>query len=435
MADLPLVQHGWLHLLEHSALHGEDLIRRPVNGQAGLLHTAFHVQGSPTDVSAFLTRLCAWLADPRLDALEHERRVLRAEATQRPQTPLSRHLLWRYGARGPGLAGYDEFGLFTANPDQLRNLAVEVFTSGNAALALSGAPPAGLNLPLACGERRRTQAAIPWAQGYPAGFTDPVGGVAVSGTVVRSVAATALSRLLARSLHSNIRDWAGVGYSAWSRYEPVDADTAVVAAGIDVLPEGRDRLVDMVWAIIEDFARGAVSTDDIRNDAQRSVVEMRDDDRNLWLPLLAARETLLGQPPPDAAQLEAEILAVDYPAIRAAGIAFRDSLLLGVDPGVARGPTSLRWLDTIADSEPVQGRDFTPVDYPVNRSSLTIGDSRAQLTSGMARLTVAVPDIAAALVFPDGARALVRDDGYQLRVEPTMWRDGRDAIALIDRMT
>jgi hypothetical protein len=77
MADLPLVQHGWLHLLEHSALHGEDLIRRPVNGQVGLLHTAFHVQGSPTDVSAFLTRLCAWLADPRLDALEHERRVLR----------------------------------------------------------------------------------------------------------------------------------------------------------------------------------------------------------------------------------------------------------------------------------------------------------------------------------------------------------------------
>ncbi|MFK4084868.1 hypothetical protein ACI2LF_12200 [Kribbella sp. NPDC020789] len=40
MVDERLPTHGWLHLLEHLALHGRHSIRTPVNGHVSLLHCA-----------------------------------------------------------------------------------------------------------------------------------------------------------------------------------------------------------------------------------------------------------------------------------------------------------------------------------------------------------------------------------------------------------
>src|SRR5215470_480010 len=121
LADESLPQHGWLHLLEHLALHDRDSIRAPINGCVTMLHTFFDIEGEPDDITSFLQQLCGWLSAPDFSDLDHERRVLRAEsATRRPGT-IELHMLWRYGAQGPGLVGYDEFGLHTADPDQLRS--------------------------------------------------------------------------------------------------------------------------------------------------------------------------------------------------------------------------------------------------------------------------------------------------------------------------
>ena len=437
MVDLPLVRNGWLHLLEHMALHGQDSVRAPVNGHVGLLATGFHVQGDPADVVLFLGRLCSWLARPDLTSVDHEARVLRAEAARRARGPMERHLVWRYGARGPGLAGYDEFGLYTLEPDGLADLARTVFTRGNSILSLNGAPPSGLSIPLPDGPRRSTPTAEPCAQPYPAGFHERFNGVSLSGAVPRSSAATALARLLERGLHRQFRESAGIGYSANSGYEPVDAHTAVICAGIDVLPEARDHeIVDRTYKIVFELAEGRLSATDVDDDRERVLREMSSVPVHQWAPFAVAREDLIGSDAPEAPELVARVRAVSGLDIAEAARELLASLLIGTDPGVPRG-TRLPWLDE-APRRRIElsshARQFRPVDYPLNRAVLTVSDQHATLAADDQRVAVSRADLVAVLAWPDGGRALVRDDGYQVRLEPTLWRDGAAATELIDRL-
>ncbi|HEY9338737.1 MAG TPA: hypothetical protein VIQ79_30095, partial [Kribbella sp.] len=250
MTDEPLPTHGWLHLLEHLALHGRDSIRTPVNGHVGLLHTAFDVEGEPDDVVAHLRDLCRWLREPVFSDLDHERSVLRAESSRRGGNPVGSHLLWRYGAHGPGLAEYDEFGLYTAEPDGLRELAARAYAQGNAVLALSGPPPAGLELPLRPGPRMIPARSVQCEQPLPGGFAGRPAAIALSGTAVRSTAAGALLRAVERGLQNGLRHESGVGYSAWSSYELVDADHAMLTVGMDVIPEALRSAVSESIAVL-----------------------------------------------------------------------------------------------------------------------------------------------------------------------------------------
>src|SRR5205823_569652 len=116
--------------------------------------------------------LCRWLSQPVLDDLGHVKRILRAEATQRAGTVTARHLLWRYGARGPGVVAFPEYGLHSAPPEQLRALAGHVFVHGNAVLSFSQPPPEHLHISLPDGDWRPPNAPIPCDMPLPGAFTD-----------------------------------------------------------------------------------------------------------------------------------------------------------------------------------------------------------------------------------------------------------------------
>ena len=73
LADESLPTRGWLHLLEHLALHGRDSLRAPINGHVSMLHTSFDVEGDPDDIAAFPQHVCRWLTAPDFSDLEHER--------------------------------------------------------------------------------------------------------------------------------------------------------------------------------------------------------------------------------------------------------------------------------------------------------------------------------------------------------------------------
>lgn len=127
---------GWLHLLEHLALHDRGTGTLHVNGSVSLLATRFDVHGPPDAVVDTLAAVCRWLADPQVERAEHEAGVLRAESALRGTGgEVGQALLWRYGPQGPGLAGYEELGLGQATPEGLRALAARAFTAGNAALS------------------------------------------------------------------------------------------------------------------------------------------------------------------------------------------------------------------------------------------------------------------------------------------------------------
>ena len=432
MADATLPTHGWLHLLEHLALHGRDTIRTPVNGQVDLLHTVFAVEGEPTDVVTVLRDLCRWLATPQFGGLEHERRVLRAEAAQRSPGTAGAHLLWRYGAQGPGLGGYDELGLHTAGPDGLRRLAEEYFTAGNAVLALTGPPPAGLKLQLRPGGRRAPSAAQRCDQPSPAGFVDRPNAVSLSSTLPRSSVATTLVRTVQRALQQDLRHRAGVGYSAWSAYELVDADHAMVAAGIDVLPEAVPTAVaDVLTALRRLGDRGPDETE-VRDDIEQFVRHLESAHAAELAPFRAARDLLLDRPVRSSAELAAEARAVTPEDLRVAAGKLWSDLLVSADPG-SPADHQLTWLRPPRDRQIIEGRTFRPAGAPVVDGELTVGERGTRLADAENVMIAGYDDLAALVMFPDGGRRLIRRDGYQVVVEPGLWRNGAAAVALIDQ--
>ncbi len=110
LADEPLHETGWLHLLEHLALLDRETLTRPINGQVSMLLTRFAAFGSADELVTNLGALCRWVAEPDFQLLARERGVLQARAHQR-HDPLTRSLTWRYGARGPGVTSYSEVGV------------------------------------------------------------------------------------------------------------------------------------------------------------------------------------------------------------------------------------------------------------------------------------------------------------------------------------
>ncbi|GAA0939507.1 hypothetical protein GCM10009554_29340 [Kribbella koreensis] len=432
MVDETMPTRGWLHLLEHLALHGRDSIRTPVNGHVSLLHTSFDVTGEPEDVVAFLRDVCRWVGAPDLSELEHERRVLRAEGSGRGFGEVSGHLLWRYGARGPGLVGDDEFGLYTADEDRLRELAGRAFAQGNAVLALSGPPPAGLALPLPPGPRLPTPVAVPCDQPQQAGIAGRPNKFALSGTLERSYGATALQRALERDLQRGLRHDQGVGYSAWSSYEMIDAHHALVTAGMDVVPEAVPVVVAEATAVVRRLRDRGPDPTELRDDLALHIRRMSEEPAERWLPFLAASDTLLDRPASMSVdEVAAEIDATTVADVQRAAYDLWTDLLVSVDPDGAGDP-QLDWLGAApAPQGKPSGRSFRSIDSPESNDLLFVSETGARLQTGSPS-EARYDELAGVLAFEDGGRRLVRQDGFQVPVEPTLWRKGREAVALVD---
>jgi hypothetical protein len=432
MADESLPTRGWLHLLEHLALHDRDSIRVPVNGHVGMLHTSFDVEGEPDEVAGFLEQVCRWLSAPDFADLEHERRVLRAESAGRGHGAVATHLLWRYGAQGPGLAGYDEFGLHTADAARLQSLAAQAYSRGNAVLALTGPPPAGLRLPLNEGSRWPVRDAVPCAQPLPGGFGGRDGTVALSGVLPRSTAAGALARALQRGLEGGFRHGSGVGYSGWSSYEVVDAEHAMLTAGMDLLPEALPHAVSETTTVLRRLRDRGLDPAELRDDLEQQLRRLKTEPAETWLPFMAARDVLLGGPPTDRDRLAAEVDAVTVADVQRAAQGMWNSLLVSVD-AAGVGDPQLSWHTGPPPSRSVPtGQHFKPVGSPVTKGSLVVGRSSAHLEIPTLEMSASYDELAAVLAYPDGGRMLIRRDGYQLPIEPTLWNGAQQAPAIVD---
>ncbi len=429
MVDETLPTFGRLHLIEHLALHGRESIRTPVNGHVSLLYTAFTTEGDPTDVSRSLTDICTWLADPDWTALEHERRVLQAESAGRSAGLGAAQMIWRYGAQGPGLAAYDQFGLGTADPESLMEVLRTMFVSGNAGLALTGPPPADLRLPLLEGPRVLPDAAVPCDQPTPATFPSGYDGVALSGVLRRSTAAAALGDALQRELHTHFRSGAGVGYSAWQSYEAVDATQAVLMAGIDLLPEAVQKASKEAVGVVRRLMNEGISADDLRDQTAQVVEAMSDDDAGRWQPVQAVREVLAGREVRTRAQLIDELHAVTADDLRSEARDLFATLLITADPSAPKDP-ALKRLRTPTTRQPTEGHRF-PALGATEGEHLRITD-RGVYCGSKVGTEASYDDLAVLIAYPDGGRVLIRRDGYQVEVEPTLWREGTRAVALID---
>src|SRR3954468_6615195 len=259
LADEPLHETGWLHLLEHLALLDRETLTRPIEGRQTLLLTHFAAFGGPEAITQHMGALARWLAEPDLRLLARERGILQAVAHE-SSDGLIRSLTWRYGAAGPGVASYAEVGAVRATEQALVQRSRQVFNAANAILILDGPPPPDLSVPLPAGEYLHAPDAVSLERPMPAAYRDEVG-LALSGVVTRTHEASFLPDILERSLHDGLRRHSGGAYGLWSSMTAVDNQHAVIAAGSDLVPEMLRGLAGAALEVTERLAENGVPRD------------------------------------------------------------------------------------------------------------------------------------------------------------------------------
>lgn len=429
MADEPVTQSGWQHLIEHLCLEdnpghgGLDM-----NGSVSLHETTFDAHGEPEAVVTHLTNVVRWLAQPRFDRLAHEQQVLRAEAAVRGRGPVANALAWRYGARGPGLASLAEPGLGRATASGLSERIRDVFTADNAALILDGPPPATLRLDLPNGSLAPLPPAVQVDTGPAAYYSE---GLTFSGVVPRDSGMFVGVNLLERALRERLREEAGGAYAPWTDYTRVDANSAMVTAGSDLQPDLVDSAVATVRGIVEEFATAGPPDAWVTEEIVRSVRQMSDPYATVGLAYSAAQRHLHGRPILSFEESMAELRAVDVDQVRTGMESLRDSLLIGAVPAALTNEflPMLHFPPSVPQPGAVEVRS---INWPANTERLRLHRERIEISSDEQTLAVGFEDLAAYLVYEDGLRHLLRHDGYGLSVDPRLWVDGDEAVAFVD---
>ena len=405
--DEYLHANGLTHLAEHLALFALGQPPHYQNGAVRTCVTSFDTIGDPEQVVTFVRGVCESLGRLDGERLEAETRVLEVEAQQRGRGLSSVMFLWRYGAGGPGLWGFDEYAVRTATAESVQMWADHVFRVGNAALVLSGPPPAGLRMPLAAGQRLHVPALEPLLPRTPAQFRvdrPQVGGLAA---VRRSVAASMYSDLLRRRLVERLRRDLAVSYSPTAEYDRYDAETAHVLVEADVHPDHLAAAAEALHGVVDEMADDGVAEAEITaslDEARRSR-ELADSGTRAYVEalgwLLSGERTSW-----DAFWDETQALTPDQllaPAQQA-----RDDMLYAVPSGseldvdqVALAPRS--------SLEPELGGDFlTPTQ------EAPAGSRLAASAEGVER------------IWPDGTRSTVRYDNCRAALACTrrmpLWR-------------
>jgi hypothetical protein len=429
MCDEPLHESGWLHLIEHLALHGRGGGALQVNGSIGMLVTSFDAHGPAELVAAHLSEVTSRVH--RLDPgeLQRECRVLRAEAGLRA-SPAQRAFGWRYGAQGPGVVSYAEPGLGRAGASELAELAGRVFTQGNAVLGLDGPPPSGLHLSLPEGSLLTPSPAVPCESKLPAAYRDAPGTVVFSGVVPRSWHATLIPDLLEKALRRSLRDTAGGAYAPGATYEPVDSDHAVVIGGSDLLPDMEKDILRQVKDVILPLGRHGPPQEDLDQVVLQRLQALDDPYGQFGLAIRGAYSVLNGDEPETVDEIRSALQGADVTTVERDFAQLAQTALYGLPPQATNH--MVRELEFDLEPPRTQGTTYRNINWPAEDLELVVGEDRVELRTGQGVRAADIAELAGMVQFPDGARHLVRADGYGFTVDPRWWHRGQDAVGALD---
>lgn len=429
LADEPLHETGWLHLLEHLALLDRETLTRPIESRISLLRTHFAAYGGPEAVVAHVGALARWLADPDLRLLARERGLLQAEAHESPD-PLARSLTWRYGAVGPGVASHAEMGAVRATEDLLVERSRRVYNAANAILVLDGPPPGGLSVPLPAGEYLAASTAEPVRRPLPAAYRDEVG-LTISGVVTRTHEAGFLPGVLERALHDGLRRSSGGAFGLWSSMAEVDNDRAVVAGGSEVVAEMLPNLAAAALEVTGQLAEEGVPRDWVQEAVDRRLRVLESPAAMVETALEAAYAALSDQVPMSYDELLDQLRQTDVTRVDRAAQELHASLLVGL-PEVASLPRSLAEV-TFPDAGHSTGEKHSHVNWPADLTTFSVDDEVAErLTGGTVSRSLRLDDVVALLAWRDGARHLIARNGDLLEMDPQEWARGKELTRALD---
>ncbi|WP_433797242.1 M16 family metallopeptidase [Actinoplanes sp. CA-252034] len=429
-ADEPLSRHGITHLLEHLALHPLGLSDYHFNGSTGVEHTSFHMQGTPDDVARFLTGVCASLHDLPAHRLDVEKELLRTEANSRGDGPLGAMGVWRHGARDHGVPSFPEWGLPAITADELSAWASRYFTRDNAVLWIAGDHvPAGLRLHLPAGRREPAPTPSNALPVTPAFFDGPPGVVGWNALVPRHPASQVFADLLEREMYRALRQQAGLSYTAGTTYRELGTDAAMVLAIADSLPEKQEAVVGGLIDLLAAMRVGRIDPADLAVVVRQRCESLWNADQQGTRVADEAVALLAGRPVRQVEQEIAEITAVTAGDVATvAGLARGTGLLMAPD-GVDARWAGFQPAPGLSDSVVI---GTTHVAHAGPDAHLVVAEDGVTLVAGDDRLTVRFAACSLVRAWPDGARQFVGHDGIMLRVEPTLFRNGHEAVAFLD---
>ncbi|SHM57530.1 M16 family metallopeptidase [Cryptosporangium aurantiacum] len=417
-ADEVLARAGITHVVEHLALFRTGQADYHYNGRTGAATTEFHLRGSEQDVVAFLTGVCEALSALPFERLEVEKQVLRTEQAGKSPSPSEVLALWRYGARGFGLAGYPEYGVPNLTPDEIRHWVGTWFTRENAGLWIAGdGVPAGLRLPLPSGRRWAPPPVTSALPVTPAFFQAPMNGTAFDAVVPRGPAAMVYAEVLQRELFRELRQADGLSYTTAAGYTAHPHDTAIVTAIADALPEKQSAVLGGMVDALHTLAVGRIEQTEVDAVIAAAQGDLQHPDAAAASLSGLVTNLLTGRPIHSPEERTAQLGAVTLDEVRAvAAQALRTGLLLVPEDhtadwaGYAVAP--------ITSETVVEGGAYPVIDDPNDR--FVIGPAGVSRVIGDQAATVRYTECAAMLVWPDGGRQLVGHDGMRVAVEPTM---------------
>ncbi|MEV8447946.1 M16 family metallopeptidase [Streptomyces parvus] len=433
-ADETLATAGLTHLVEHLALHRHGVSDLHYNGSTAATHTHFVVSGTPEEVVAYLNGVCASLRDLPVERLATEREILRTEQAGRGRGPNHQLPLWRYGARGYGLASYPEYGTLHLTADAVRDWAATWFTRDNAVLWMTGdTVPEGLDLTLPAGRRQPLPAPTSALPVTPAYLTGGSGGVVLDGIVRRTSAARLFAEVLGRALFTDLRQKGGYSYTADCDYHPRDTDHATITAYADALPQKQDAVVGGFIDVLARLRAGTIDRAELDSARAKVVKQYEIPDVGAAALPMYALNVLTGHENLTPDEHRAQLAAVTVEDLRDVARELYDSALIqvpgrGVDwAGFTEAP---QWSAPSFGPEPLgtvhRSRASDAVSLAVGREAVTLSTPRG-------RIAVRYDACAAMRVFPDGARHLIGFDAFVVEVEPTLYAKlTPDRMALID---
>lgn len=406
------------------------------NASVELGYTEFTATGRPDSVTHFLTNVCDGLSALPVQRLATEARVLQVEGAP-TEHPMAATLLWtRYGARDLGLAGSDEPRLGSLTAEEVQEWAGRYFRRGNAAMWLTGAPPAQLRLPLPGGTRPPRDSASRLPLSLPAWTSSaiPAVGLGFEGPRESQELLSGVRVAIDRATDV-LRHERGLSYYIDFFANAVDYDVGHVSVVADVQDKEAGQAAQLLWQVFSELAQKGPTEAELEHD-RAGAAEHFADPRSIAEELVAAaRAHLAGLPPRSFEGQLAEMQAVTSKGVAAALKAALPSALIIVPD---EEPLSLEGFSRVPESSlrEVTGRTFARrfrSGAPRGTRMILGEDGVSLVLPDGARWTVLFQDCIGAARQPDGTTLLLGVDGWSVPVNAADWRDGEELVRRVEQ--
>jgi zinc protease len=437
-SDEQLPRAGITHLAEHLAFHRLHHLPYEHNGMTEPLFTRFFAEGEPDEVAEFVRNVVGNLADPALERVRREARIVGEEAAERNTEALDVLLRSRHGAGSHARSGYPEYGLWSLDAEVVGAWIRERFVRANAALVLAGDVTEDLGLGrLPVGQRFPAPPLKPLDQQLPRHVHGPDGIVAGTMLAGRGPVVALTHGVLEREVEQRLRHDHGLAYQTIAEADglgPDDTELLLGAVVRDVEPAGQVALA--LRGLIDELSTSGPDPALLDAARRRLLRSFRDPLGAAGTAMLDAENELIDRPSPPLEEVVDQLDAATPASVAEIVGEAAQTLILTVPEDVdvddeLFGPCPR---SEEQGDPPVTGRTYRESGLsPRRRARLVVGDDAVGVRFADGEWwRVGFDEVEAACWYEDGVRELMTSDGLLFPIGPAGFRQGLAAVAEID---